>query len=271
MAAGKTIPRMVRTIETGFLLDAVIAVGAAAGVSVSAWRLGALSRSGAVAGTIVGATVFGFGGFSAALVLVLFFVSSSALSLLPPAGERSARGARQVLANGSVAAVAAAAMGWTPEASVALLGAVGAATADTWATEIGVRLGKTPRSILTLRRQAPGTSGAVSFPGTAAAAAGALAVAGVGYRLISGATANGLVAVAIAGLLGSIVDSLLGAAVQARYHCPACGATPEVARHGGCEVRAERISGVPGLDNDAVNLLATVTGAAAALVTCGAI
>ncbi len=248
------------------MLEAVIAIGAAAGVSVSAWRLGALTRSGAVAGTVVGASVFGFGGLGAAWVLVLFFVSSSALSLLPPAGERSARDAQQVLANGSVAAVASAVMCWFPEASVALLGAVAAATADTWATEIGVRLGKTPRSILTLRRQPPGTSGAVSFPGTLAAATGALAVAGAGYWLISGATVDGTVAVAIAGLIGSVVDSVLGAGLQARYRCPACGASPDVARHGGCASRAKRISGVPGLDNDVVNLLATVTGAAAALL-----
>jgi uncharacterized protein (TIGR00297 family) len=253
------------------LLDALIAVSAAAGVSLSAWRLGALSRSGAFAGTIVGATVFEFGGFGAALVLVLFFVSSSGLSLLPPAGERSARDARQVLANGLVAAGAAAVTGWIPQASVALLGAVAAATADTWATEIGVRLGKTPRSILTLRKQAPGTSGAVSFPGTLAAAAGASAVAGAGYVLIPGTTVDGTVAVAVAGLLGSIIDSVLGAAVQARYRCAECRAAPEVVRHAGCEVRAERVSGMPGLDNDAVNLLATVTGALAALVLCGAL
>ena len=252
------------------MLEAVIAIGAAAVVSITAWRLGALNGGGAAAGTVVGATVFGFGGFGAALVLVLFFVSLSALSLLPPAGERSARDARQVLANGSVAAVAAALTGWFPEAGVAFLGAVAAATADTWATEIGVRLGKTPRSILTLRKQLPGTSGAVSFPGTLAAATGALAVAGGGYWLISGATVDGLVAVAIAGLMGSVVDSVLGAALQARYRCPACGASPEVARHGGCASRGERISGVPGLDNDAVNLLATVTGAAVALLICNA-
>ena len=80
----------------------------------------------------------------------------------------------------------------------------------------------------------------------------------------------GLVAVAVAGLLGSIVDSVLGAGLQARYRCLACGASLEVARHGVCASRAERVSGVPGLDNDAVNLLATVTGAAVALLICNA-
>jgi uncharacterized protein (TIGR00297 family) len=208
--------------------------------------------------------VFGLGGFGAALVLVTFFVSSSALSLLPPGGARSARDAWQVMANGSVAAVAISVTGLHPMASVAFLGATAAATADTWATEIGVRLGKMPRSILSLRRQPPGTSGAVSLPGTLAAAAGALAVAGTGYWLMAGISGPQLVAVSLGGLLGSIFDSLLGAGLQARYRCSLCGTSPEVARHGGCAGRAKRLSGVPGLDNDVVNWLATAAGAALA-------
>ncbi|NIQ60053.1 MAG: DUF92 domain-containing protein, partial [Gammaproteobacteria bacterium] len=113
-------------------------------------------------------------GLGAAVILVLFFVSSSALSRLPDGAEaRRVRDARQVLANGSVAAVAAALMGWSPVAAQAFLGAVAAAAADTWATEIGVRFGGEPRSILSLRRRSPGTSGAVSPLGLLAGAAGA--------------------------------------------------------------------------------------------------
>jgi len=248
------------------LLEGLIAVGAAAAVSIAAWRLGALSASGAVAGTVIGGVVFGTGGFGAALVLVTFFISSSALSLLAPRGERSARDAWQVLANGSVAAVAIALTEFHPMARVAFLGATAAATADTWATEIGVRLGKTPRSILSLRRQEPGSSGAVSIPGTLAAAAGALAVGGAGYWLMAGISGLELVAVSLGGLLGSILDSLLGAGLQARYKCSLCAMFPEVARHGGCSERATRLSGVPGLDNDAVNWLATAAGAALAVL-----
>ena len=251
------------------MLEGLIAVGAAAAVSIAAWRLGALSASGAVAGTAVGSVVFGFGGFGAALVLVTFFVSSSALSLLPPGGERSARDAWQVMANGSVAAVAISLTGLQPMATVAFLGATAAAAADTWATEIGVRLGKSPRSILSLRKQPPGTSGAVSLPGTLAAAAGALAVASVGCWLMAGISGPQLVAVSLGGLLGSIFDSVLGAGLQARYRCSLCGASPEVARHGGCPERATRLSGVPGLDNDAVNWLATAAGAALAVLLLG--
>ncbi len=248
------------------LLRGLIAVGAAAAVSASAWQLRALTARGAVAGTLVGSAVFGSAGLGPAVVLVAFFVSSSAPSMLPGGGARSRRGARQVLANGSVAALAACFHSLHPFADLALLGAVAAATADTWATEVGVRLGRRPRSILTLRRQPPGTSGAVSLPGTLGAAAGALAVAGAGGWLVPGLDAGALIAVALGGLAGSLADSVAGAGFQAVYRCPACGATPEVSRHSGCPERALRVSGLPGVDNDAVNLIATATGAAASVL-----
>lgn len=253
-------------IETGWghSTQALLAVVAAASVSAAAWRFKALTGTGAVAATLVGGTVLYRAGLGAALVLVLFFLTSSALSALPPGSERGARGARQVLANGSVAALAAALVGVHPQAAVAFLGATAAATADTWATEIGVRLGGSPRSILTMQPQTPGTSGAVSLPGTGAAAFGSLATALAGVWLVPGAAAA-WGAVAAAGFLGSLVDSLLGAAFQAEFRCAACGATPQVARHPGCPVAAARVSGVPGLDNDAVNWLMTASAAGAAV------
>ena len=249
------------------MIQASIALISAAAVSAVAWRLGALDRGGAIAATAVGAIVFGFGGLGAAVLLVFFFVSSSALSALPGArGERGRRGARQVLANGSVAAVAAVLMSVDERAALALLGALAVATADTWATEIGVRSGATPRSILTLERRPPGTSGAVSIPGTLGSAAGALAVGGAGAWLVAGGDVRAALAVALAGLAGSLFDSALGAGLQAVYRCPDCGAKSEVARHPGCQTRAQRSSGVPGLDNDAVNGLATLAGAIVGLL-----
>ncbi|MGD8699143.1 MAG: DUF92 domain-containing protein [Gemmatimonadales bacterium] len=249
------------------MFDWLLALALAGGVSATAWRLGALRFSGVVAGTLVGAVVLGFAGLGAAAVLVLFFVTASALSRLPPAGERSARNARQVLANGSVAAVAAALSGIGGSlALTAFLGAVAAATADTWATEIGVRWGRRPRSLLTLQPQPPGTSGAVSLAGTGAALIGALAVGLAGHGWVAGIDGHAGLAVALAGFGGSLVDSLLGAGPQAEYRCGRCGASPQVASHEGCPVAAERIAGVPGLDNDAVNWIATGVGASLALL-----
>ena len=247
-------------------LQAFIAFAAAAAVSAGAWRLGALDRDGAIAGTAVGTVVFGLGGLSAAVILVFFFVSSSALSALPGGNERSRRGARQVVANGSVAAVAAALIPLHPAAVLGFLGALAAATADTWATEIGVRSGATPRSILTLEPQPPGTSGAISLPGTVGSAAGAFAVGSAGAWLLPGGDFRLALAVALAGLVGSLFDSALGAGLQAAYKCAECGMSPEVARHADCPAAAERVAGLPGLDNDAVNGLATLVGSFVCLV-----
>jgi uncharacterized protein (TIGR00297 family) len=247
-----------------FFSQMMIAAGAAAAVAAAAWRLGALRPSGAVAATFVGAAVLGCAGLGPALVLVFFFASSTALSALPGPKERASRGARQVAANGSVAAVAALLHPLGPLGDLAFLGAIAAATSDTWATEIGVRLGRAPRSLLTLRPRPPGASGAVSLPGTLAASAGALAVGTAGW-LLAGTPPPHLPAVAAAGLIASLIDSALGDAFQAVYRCPACGASPQVSRHDGCTVRAARVSGIPGLDNDAVNWVATAVGAALAV------
>ena len=243
----------------------IIVVAAAAVVAGLALWTGALRPSGAVAATGVGASVLGFAGVGPALVLVFFFASSSALSAVPGGGPRSARAARQVLANGGIAALAAFFYRSHPLASIAFLGALAAATADTWATEVGVRLGRTPRSILTFQPRPPGASGAISTPGTLAAAVGALGVASTGAWLVAPGGEVAL-AVAAAGFVGSAVDSVLGDRLQAVYRCPACGSSPEVARHDGCQVRALRVAGVPGLDNDAVNWITTFSGAVLALV-----
>lgn len=244
----------------------MLSVLAAAAVALPAWRLRALSGGGALVAVVVGATTLAAAGLGAAVVMVIFFVTSSALSWLPGSRGRSRRGARQVLANGSVAALLALSYRFEPLAAPAFVGAIAAATADTWATEIGTRWGGTPRRILSLRAVPAGTSGAVSANGTLAAVAGALAVSGAGALFMSGVDASVIPAAALSGVLGSLVDSVLGDGLQASYRCPSCGARPEVARHEGCHSIAVRTTGLPGLDNDAVNWLATAAAAASSVL-----
>jgi uncharacterized protein (TIGR00297 family) len=176
-----------------------------------------------------------------------------------------ARDAVQVLANGGVfalGAVLAAVVG--PPAGVRLsaaaLGALAASTADTWATEIGTLIGGIPRALLTLRRAPPGTSGAVSLAGTLAMLAGALFVALVA-RALSLTSAVGLVTVA--GAAGAMADSLLGATLQERRWCDACALATERRVHD-CGAETRLVGGLVWMDNDAVNLIATLVGAVVA-------
>ncbi|HIE57191.1 MAG TPA: DUF92 domain-containing protein, partial [Anaerolineales bacterium] len=50
-------------------------------ISLLAWKLGSLSRSGAVAAAVTGGLIFGLGGLPWAALLLTFFISSSALSM----------------------------------------------------------------------------------------------------------------------------------------------------------------------------------------------
>jgi uncharacterized protein (TIGR00297 family) len=238
------------------------------------WRRAALSNDGAIAATLVGASTFGFGGWPAALSLVTFFVSGSALSrrkLVPdevPSAKGHRRDAMQVLANGGVAAVALAlsAPGWN-QGRKAALGALAAAAADTWASEIGVRSSSPPRSIVTGERLRPGSSGGVTALGWGAAAAGGLLV-GLTWAISSDRRATSVGLAVVAGLAGSLADSIAGATIQAGYRCDGCSQPSEAsALH--CGLPNRLVRGVAWVSNDVVNCIGTLTGAMVAAVLSG--
>lgn len=229
------------------------ALAASLVASFLAWRLGALSMDGALAAVVVGTVVAGAGGWSWAVLLILFVAAASGVSALPPRAQPPRRRARQVVANGGVACVAALAHGLgVPELQAAFAGSVCAAWADTWATEFGVRFGTRPRRLWDLKPVDPGVSGGVTLVGTAAgvAAAGCCGLATWALGLAPAA------ATAAAGTFGMLVDSLLGAAVQAQFQCERCGRSGEdpVCPCGG---PVQRVRGRAGWDNHWTNFVAT--------------
>jgi uncharacterized protein (TIGR00297 family) len=223
-----------------------------------------LTRDGLIAACAVGAgTTWGLGWGGLAL-LAAFFVSGSILTQLAERGAGPRRTARQVLANGGVAAVAALFGAWT-----AASGALAAATADTWATEIGAFSPFAPRLITSGHRVTRGTSGGITVLGTLGGVAGAASIAWLAHALTPRGTAPGSAAlVAGAGVTGMLVDSLLGATLQGKYQCPACDARFERGTTV-CHEPVRLTAGWGWLDNDGVNLAATVCGAAVAVVLQG--
>src|SRR5690242_21564973 len=120
-----------------------------------------LTGGGVVAALAVGgATGWGLG-WRGVVLLFAFFISGSVLTRLA-GGAGGQRNVRQVLANGGVAAVAAWFGSWPLAA-----GALAAATADTWATEIGAWSPHPPRLITSWKPVPPGTDGGVTLLGTA--------------------------------------------------------------------------------------------------------
>lgn len=249
-------------------MQAALAVALAAAVSFGAWRAGALTMRGAFAACVAGAAVFWAGGWPYAAVLFAFFLPSTVLSHAGRARKRAsgtphriARNAAQVAANGGVAAVAAvlAHVFHNSACAAAFAGAFAAASADTWGTEIGMLSRGRPRSLLLFRSIATGLSGGVTAIGTVAEAAGALAVAAVA----SAVAGTPLVIVAIAGIAGAFIDSLLGASAQRLYQCTGCAQACETPVHA-CGAPARPIRGMRGFGNDTVNACATFAGAALA-------
>src|SRR5206468_12197817 len=109
------------------------------------------------------------------------------------------RTARQVVANGGVAAVAAVLGSWPAAAA-----AIAAAAADTWATEIGAFSPLPPRLITSGRRVTRGTSGGITVLGTLGRVAGAALIAGLTTALSPRGMTPGFAILAAAGVAGML-------------------------------------------------------------------
>jgi uncharacterized protein (TIGR00297 family) len=242
-------------------------------IAAAAYRQGSLSPSGAAGAIVVGTSTFLGGGMRWSAVLLAFFTSSSALSRLErrsSTGQEIAaftqRGARrdivQALANGGVASLAALGQALRPHPTLegAFAGAFAAAAADTWATESGALSPTPPRDILTGALVPPGTSGGVTATGLAGAALGSLAVSTVAALTTRHHAVSLLAGTALAGIAGSLVDSLAGATIQASYRCPTCQKATERRVHS-CGTTTNLVRGQAWCTNDVVNVLCTGSGA----------
>jgi len=240
------------------------AVALAAVTAVVAWLVGSLTVGGAVAATLVGTAVLVGAGWPGAAVLAAFFVSSSAVSRIGPAvspagdAKGNRRDHRQVLANGGPAALGAVITSGEPGLALWIVTAsLAAAAADTWATSAGAWSRVMPRHLLTWRQVPAGTGGGVTLLGCLGAVCGALVVAGAGA--VSAAD-HRLWLLAAIGFGAMLVDSALGAAVQGRFRCSACGEQSEWPRHR-CGATTTLEGGWRWLDNDGVNALAATLAA----------
>ena len=219
----------------GFALSSIIA-------GIAFWR-GSLSASGAMGAVLIGGVTFGLGGWTCGLLLVLFFVTSSALSRFREADKRKAGGG---VRKGQPA---------RPRPGPGERRRARRPCPRQWSRDLGGMAGHVHRSAGSCDRRhlgdgarhaqphpAPtdhngrsrrvGTSGGISVLGTLAALAGGATIGLAAGLLPSGlawwiALPLGLVS----GLAGSLVDSLLGASLQRQGYCPSCQAATEARIH----------------------------------------
>ncbi|HWQ04035.1 MAG TPA: YbhB/YbcL family Raf kinase inhibitor-like protein [Longilinea sp.] len=260
-------------------LQLIVGLLLAALIAYLAYRFRSLNRGGALAALLLGTLVFGLGGLRWALLLLAFFISSSALTRLFGRRKRELdekfskggqRDAAQVLANGGIAGILVLLHAVFPAAVwpwAGFAGALAAVNADTWATELGVLSRAQPVLITTRRLVERGTSGGITCAGTFASFGGAFLIGllaawvwpGGGLDIFTFLTRAGWIG--LFGLLGSLLDSALGATLQAIYYCPSC--KNETERHPlhTCGTATTLKRGLPWLNNDWVNAGCSLGGA----------
>lgn len=256
----------------GFLLALLIAF--------LAYKARSLNPSGAVAAAFTGTIIFGIGGWKWAILLLLFFITSSALSrafkkrkqnLDEKFSKGHERDAGQVFGNGSLATMFAALHFFFPESALPWVGfaaALASVNADTWATELGVLSKHPPRLITNLSKIVEkGTSGGISLAGTLASLAGSALIAFFASLLTGNWSLFPLVT--FAGLAGSLFDSLLGGTVQAMYYCPTDKKETEKHPLHTCGTETVHIRGWRWLNNDLVNFSCSAAGVIVSILFFG--
>ena len=209
----------------GALLSLLPAIVLPAALAFLAWTLRAVTAVAAFTGGFLALVLYLAAGPNALLpVLAVFLLTYFSTRIghhkkerLGTAERNRGRGAAQVLANVSVAAICAAPLIFTNHPRYILLAGASAALAeaagDTVSSELGQAFGGTPRLITNLRRVPAGSDGGITIPGTIfaflAAAFICLACQSAGLLL-----PESYWPVLIAGFLGTLLDSLLGATLE---------------------------------------------------------
>ena len=165
------------------------------------------------------------------------------------------------MANGGCAALGALLASGNPGLALwVITGSLAAAGADTWATAIGARSPTPPRRLLFGHLVNPGSNGGMTLIGTAGALVGAALISTAGA--LTASVPQLVLWGTVIGVAGMTLDSVLGATLQGRFHCPACGTESERKVHQ-CGSRTTHAGGMAWLTNDGVNALTTAAGALA--------
>jgi len=256
-------------------LDPIIIVIAVATFMASSLRLNFLDRSGVVAAGILAFSLLSVGSWQWVIPALVFFASSSFLSKIRSKDEKtskkvlakgSTRDDGQVWANGGVALFISllAILYPSPIWFVCITASFAAAAADTWATEIGMRWGKSPRSIIDFKQVEKGVSGGVSLFGTVGALLGSLVIS-LTYLTLESVQIKWkyFILLLLAGFVASLIDSLLGATLQAKYTNSEGQLTEKRASDSGAN---KLVRGFEFVDNDFVNLFSIASASILVLI-----
>ena len=231
-------------------LQYVLLLAILAGTMIASIATGKLTVAAALTGGVLGVLVFAGAGFTGiAMVAVFFLFGTVATSWKRGYKERaglseinsSKRNAGQVMANAGVAAICGLLCYFFQQyvfvLRVIMAASLSSAMADTLSSELGNVYGKRYYNILTFQKDTRGLNGVVSLEGTSIGIVGSVVIALV-YAIGFGFTWSAFFIIIIAGTIGNLSDSVLGASLERKQY----------------------------LNNDAVNFLNTAIAAIAASI-----
>ena len=186
-----------------------------------------LTISASLAGGVIACLIFIGAGYIGVVMLATFFILGSAatvwkLGLKQRSGfaekNKGRRTTAQVLANGGVAAITGFVIWRYPAQKnlflVMMAASLASAIADTLSSELGTVYGRKFYNIITLKKDTRGLDGVISIEGIIIGIIGSALIAVI-YALGFGWNKNFLWII-IAGTVGNISDSVLGATLERR-------------------------------------------------------
>ncbi|AQP53140.1 hypothetical protein CBF34_02485 [Vagococcus penaei] len=256
------------------LLYFIIGLCGSSFISFIGYKLNALTTTGALATIFTGTMVATFGTITTWGIIILFFGGSLAIKLLKKilratiqpdtiTEKSGARDASQVFANSLVAIISLifATIFKDINFFVIYTAILAGSTADTLGSEIGAWFKGKTYNLLTFEPLTPGVSGGVSVIGSLASMVGSALIAcafGILQWLFQDPVSwSDLLIIFLSGCFTSLIDSLLGASVQALYLDSKTN-QPTEKRDNHYKQPNKLIKGWPWMTNDTVNFLSTV-------------